>query len=378
MKVALIHDYLTYFGGAEQVLKSLHSLFPKAPIYTLLYDKKKMGQFFPKAEIKTSFLQKFPKLLRRNKRWLLPFLTVAPETFDLRDFDLVISSCSCFAKGIIIRPKAIHICYCHTPARFIWDWHQNYLKEQKVKRPFRFWVNLITNYLRIWDKTAALRVDYFIANSKTTKARIKKYYQRDSTVIYPPVDVNGVQGSKFPEAEQVRYGAGKVQGSDYFLIVSRLSPYKNVELAVEAFNKLELPLVIIGQGPQLRLLKKKAKKNVKLLGFQPEEVVHQYYQNCRALIFPGEDDFGITPVEAMSYGKPVLALKKGGVTETVIEGVTGEFFDDPHSVVLADGVRRLRENMKNYDSETIKEHAQKYSRERFERETKEFIDKIIQ
>ena len=365
MKIALVHDYLTYFGGAEQVLRSLHHLFPKAPIYTLLYNKKKMGQFFPEAEIKTSFLQKFPRFLRGNKRWLLPFLMVAPETFDLRDFDLVISSTSSFTKGIITRPKAIHVCYCHTPARFIWDWHQNYLKEQRIKWPLRFWVNLITNYLRIWDRTAALRVDHFIANSKTTNKRIKKYYQRDSAVIYPPVDI--IKNKKYKS---------KIKNNKFFLIVSRLSPYKNIELAVEAFNKLELPLVIIGEGSQFRLLRKKAAKNVKLLGFQPEEVVHQYYQNCQALIFPGEDDFGITPVEAMSYGKPVLALKRGGATETVIEGVTGEFFDDPHSVVLADGVRRLRENMENYNPETIKKHAQKFSRRRFEEEIKNFINKV--
>lgn len=374
MKIALVHDWLTCFGGAEQVLKSFHRLFPEAPIYTLFYDKKEMAEVFPGAEIRTSFLQKFPKFLRTRKRWLLPFLTVAPETFDFRDFDLVVSSCSAFAKGIIVRPQTIHICYCHTPTRFIWDWHQNYLREQNVKWPLRFTLNFITNYLRVWDKTAALRVDYFIANSETTKARIKKYYQRDSAVIYPPVDLKKVQSSCLP-AGMAKF---KVQSNDYFLIVSRLSPYKNIELAVEAFNKLELPLVIIGQGPQLRFLGKKARKNIKLLGFQPEEVLRQYYRNCQALIFPGEDDFGITPLEAMSYGRPVLALRKGGATETVIEGVTGEFFDDPHPVVLADGVRRLRESMKNYNPETIREHAQKFSRRRFEEEIKEFINNIVQ
>jgi len=367
MKIALVHDYLTCFGGAEQVLKSFHRLFEEAPIYTLLYDKKKMARNFAEAEIRTSFLQKFPKVLRTHKRWLLPFLTVAPETFDLRDFDLVISSSSAFAKGIIVRPQTIHICYCHSPMRFVWDWHQNYLKEQKIKWPLHLGTSLATNYLRVWDKATASRLDYFIANSKTTRKKIKKYYQRDSTVIYPPVDVNKIQDTRY-----------KIQDKDYFLIVSRLSPYKNIDLAIEAFNKLELPLVVIGEGSQYRFLTKKAKKNVKLLGFQSEGVVHRYYQNCQALIFPGEDDFGITPVEAMGYGKPVLALRKGGATETVIEGITGEFFDDPHPAVLADGVRRLRQNLKSYNPEIIRKHAQKFSRERFETEIKEFIDKIIQ
>lgn len=372
MKIALVHDYLTCFGGAEQVLKSFHRLFEEAPIYTLLYDKKKMARNFAEAEIRTSFLQKFPKVLRTHKRWLLPFLTVAPETFDLRDFDLVISSSSAFAKGIIVRPQTIHICYCHSPTRFVWDWHQNYLKEQKIKWPLRLGTSLATNYLRVWDKAAASRLDYFIANSKTTRKKIKKYYERDSTVIYPPVDL---ANSK----EQIANSKSdrRLAISDKpFLIVSRLSPYKNIDLAVEVFNKLELPLVVIGEGSQHRFLAKKAKKNVKLLGFQPEGVVRWYYQNCQALIFPGEDDFGITPVEAMSYGKPVLALRKGGATETVIEGVTGEFFDDPHPAVLADGVRRLRQNLKNYNPEIIRKHAQKFSRQRFEAEIKEFINSI--
>ncbi|HEB01387.1 MAG TPA: glycosyltransferase family 4 protein [Candidatus Portnoybacteria bacterium] len=218
----------------------------------------------------------------------------------------------------------------------------------------------LLHYVRLWDQASSERVDYFIANSRTTQQRIKKYYRRDSQVIYPPVDVE-------------KFTPGK-ENKGYFLIVSRLSPYKRIDLAVEAFNKLELPLIIIGQGPQRKFLQRLAQKNIKFLGWQPEEKVRQYYQNCQAFIFPGEEDFGITAVEAMAAGKPVLAFRKGGVTETVIEGSTGEFFDDPVPEVLADGVRRLQRNLKNYDSQVIRNQVEKFSRQRFEKEIKEFIE----
>lgn len=358
--LAIVHDYLTQFGGAEQVLKSFYHLYPEAPIYTLLYDKKAMGEMFNQVQIRVSYLRKFPRFFQKNKKWLLPFLPTAPETFDLRDYNLILSSSSAFAKGIITKPKAIHICYCHSPMRFVWDWHHNYLKEQKLKGLKKLLAVLFLHYIRMWDQSSAERVDYFIANSKTTQGRIKKYYGRDSQVIYPPVDIE-----KFIPIKE---------NKGYFLIVSRLSPYKRIDLAVEAFNKLELPLVIIGQGPQKRQLQKLANKNIKFLGFQPEEKVKEYYQNCQALIFPGEEDFGITAIEAMAAGKPVLAFRSGGLTETVIEGVTGEFFDDPISEVLADGVRRLRENQNKYEPLIIRGQAEKFSRQRFEKEIKEFIE----
>lgn len=380
MKIALVHDWLTYFGGAEQVLKSFHRLFPEAPIYTLLYDKEKMERYFSNAKIRTSFLQKFPKFLQRRKGWLLPFLPTAPETFDLRDFDLVISSSNSFAKGIIIKPKTIHICYCHSPMRFVWDWHYNYLKEQKIGRVKKIFALPLLHYIRMWDKASVDRVDYFIANSKTTAKRIKKYYNKDSKVIYPPVDIDKfkVQSSTLPA-----YWTGRPAGrqefkvQSYYLVVSRLSPYKRIDLAVKAFNKLGLPLIIIGEGNQKKYLQKIAQDNIKFLGFQPEKIVQKFYQNCQAFIFPGEEDFGITAVEAMATGCPVLAYRKGGLTETVIEGVTGEFFDDPVPEVLADGVRRIREREGSYDSFVMQKQAERFSRERFEREIKEFIYEAI-
>ena len=394
-KIAIVHDFLTYFGGAERVLMSLHELYPEAPIYTLLYDEKKMKRYFPEAKIRSSFLNRLPKFIRKRKKYLLPLMPTAAETFDLRDFDIVISSSSSFVKGIITKPKAIHICYCHTPTRFLWDWHYNYLEENKIKGIKKIFILPILHYLRMWDKSASERADYFIANSEHTAKRIKKFYGRGSEVIYPPVNTviarslserserNGDEAIPLLNSSRVVAGllrrpAGLLamtdKSKDYFLIVSRLSPYKKIDIAVEAFNKLELPLVIIGEGSDKNKLVKIANKNIKFLGFQSEEKLAQYYKNCYAFIFPGEDDFGITPIEAMSFGKPVLAYKKGGVLETVIENETGEFFDDPIPEILADGVRRLKNNYSNYNAEKIKKQAEKFSEERF----KEKIEKVVE
>ncbi len=399
MKVALIHDFLIRFGGAERVLQALSEIFPEAPIYTLLYDEKKMGRFFPKEKIRTSFLQKFPKFLRNRYRYLLPFLPLAPETFDLRDFDLIISSSSSFAKGIVPRVNSLHICYCHNPMRFVWDYSHLYLKEQK-KSLFNPFMKTVLHFLRIWDRNAAQRVDYFIANSKATQKRIQKYYRRESTVIYPPVEGGSgsgffdtlagssgqlAQSSKnYPKGNQANFSADGLKShlpsperkKDYFLIVSQLTPYKKIDVAIMAFNKLKLPLVIIGEGPERKKLEKMAKENIKFLGWQADETLWQYYQNCTAFVFPGEDDFGISPVEAMGFGKPVLALSRGGALETVVEGVTGEFFEDPDPAVLADGVRRLRENLPNYNPEEIKKQAQKFNKERFIKEINNFVKEI--
>lgn len=351
MKIALVHDYLIRFGGAERVFLNLKKIFPQAAIYTLLYDKKKMGKYFPNAKIQTSFLQDFPFSLRCH-RLLAPLMPAAVESLDLRDFDLIISSSSAFIKGLILRPKAIHICYCHNPARFLWDYAPQYNGGPS------FLKRILFHYLRLWDRTAANRVDYFIANSKTTAQRIKKYYGRQAKVIYPPVDISN----------NLKQNQGK-----YFLIVSQLTPYKRIDLAIDAFNKLELPLVIIGRGRDRKRLQKIAQPNIKFLGWQTDEIVKKYLQNCVAFVFPGEDDFGIAPVEAMSFGKPVLAYRQGGATETILEGITGEFFDDPVAESLADGVRRLRLNLDNYSPLIIKKRAEKFSRERFERGIKEFI-----
>lgn len=366
-KIAIVHDFLTYFGGAEQVLKSLHTVYPKAPIYTLMYDKNKMEKYFPDAKIIPSFLNNLPLFLRNKKKLLLPLFSTATETFDLREFDVVISSSSSFVKGIITKPKTIHICYCHTPTRFLWDWYYNYLNENRLFGLKRLVVMPFLHYLRLWDRAAAERVDFFISNSRNTQDRIKKYYNRESVVIYPPVDM-ARSDTNIPE---------EFQKKDYFLVVSRLSAYKKIQVAIEAFNKLELSLVVIGEGSERKRLEKIAEKNIKFLGFKKEKELADYYRNCLAFIFPGEDDFGIAPCEAMSFGKPVLAYRKGGATETVIEGVTGEFFSDLIPEILADGVRRLKNNYGKYDPEIIREHARLYSRQNFEKNIGCYVNNAI-
>lgn len=365
-KIAIVHDFLTYFGGAEQVLRSLHNLYPKAPIYTLVYDEARMKEYFPNARIIPSFLNSLPRFIRNRKKLLLPLFSTATETFDLRDYDIVISSSSSFVKGIITKPKTVHVCYCHTPTRFLWDWYYNYLDENRLFGLKRLIVVPFLHYLRMWDRAAAERVDYFIANSKNTQGRIKKYYNRESVVIYPPVDMEKTNEDVSEE----------IPRKDYFLIVSRLSAYKKIQVAVEAFNKLELPLVIVGEGSERKRLEKMAQQNIKFAGFRKEEELAKYYRNCQAFIFPGEDDFGIAPCEAMSFGKPVLAYKKGGATETVIEGETGEFFNDLIPEILADGIRRLKNNYAKYDPRAIRDHALTYSRDNFEKNITSFMDNV--
>jgi glycosyltransferase involved in cell wall biosynthesis len=378
MKIALIHDYIISYGGAEKTFKILSEIFPEAELYTLFFDpsilnKLKLGASGDGREIKTSFLQKFPRFLRRKYQILLPLMPIAAETLDFREFDIVISSSFSFTKGIITRPKTTHISYCHTPTRYLWD---------KSRKRF------ILHYFRVWDRQASERVDEFIASSKTVQDRIRKYYKRESTVIYPPVEIGNRQGitklvSSNGYVERLTSNDTSVvtdkrkTGGEFYLIVSQLRKYKKIDMAVDAFNKLGLELVIIGDGPEKIHLESMTKKNIKILGWQPEEITVEYYKNCTAFIFPGEDDFGIAPVEAMSYGKPVLAYRKGGATETIIEGKTGEFFDYENPAILADCVRRFRMKPANYyDSKFISEHAKKFSKERFKKEILEFINKV--
>lgn len=354
MRVALLHDYLIRFGGAERVLKALAEIFPEAPIYTLLSDVEITKTYFPKSEIRGSFLEKLPRFLTRRHRLLAPWFPVSVETIDLRDFDLVISSSSAFIKGVIVRPRTLHVSYIHAPSRFLWDWSSEYLSD--FGWASKIFARFLVHYLRVWDRKAAERPDILIANSRATRDKIWKYYRRTAEVVYPPV----ARASSDTHRALSVYPA-----KDFFLIVSYLAPYKRIDLAIEAFNRLGLPLIIIGEGPARKKLEQRAKSNITFLGWQSDEVVHTYYAASRALVFPGEDDFGLTPVEAMSYGKPVLCYRSGGVSETVREGVTGEFFDDPVPEILADGVRRLQTNYPSYNPDVIRTHAKQYSEEHF-------------
>ncbi|MFA5961863.1 MAG: glycosyltransferase [Parcubacteria group bacterium] len=364
LKIAIVHDFLVEFGGAERVLKSIAEIFPSAPIYTLFAERENFPQWLKEKKVETSFLQKLPKFLLRRKKWLLLFLPVAPETFNLRDFDLVISSSGAWSKGIVTRLDTIHVAYLHSPMRFVWDMNGEYLRQQKKNRAVNFFTRFILNYIRMWDFAAADRPEFLIANSHYTKERIKKYYNREASVIYPPVSINTTSETEAKEKK-------------YFLVVSRLSAYKKVDAIIEAFNKLELPLVIVGTGDQEKYLKSIAGKNIKFLGFQPDEKLPKIYAGARAFVFSALDDFGIAPVEAMLCGVPVLALRKGGIREIVQEGKTGEFFDSATPELIADCVRRFRENEVSYDREIIKASAQKFSEERFKRELSEFIESKI-
>lgn len=356
MRIALVHDWLNNLGGAERVLIELHKIFPEAPIYVLFYNKKFVQTHLPNARIVVSGLQKFP-FVTKTYPTLLPLMPSAVESFDLSEYDTVISSSVIFSKGLILKPKTKHICYCYSPTRFLWDRHTEY---QHSSWPAK----LAQHLLRIWDRQASERVDEFVAISEHVRDRIQKYYRRDSRIIYPPVSIK-YQESSIKDSESPNY---LLPATDYYLIVSRLHPYKNIDITIDAFNKLGYELIVVGEGPDMPRLKKMAGKNIKLVGYKTDKEVAEYYKHCKAFIMPQEEDFGLTPLEAMSFGKPVLALKKGGALETITEGLHGEFFDDPIPEALADGVRRLNENYGSYDQMEIRYQAMKFSRERFKRE----------
>jgi len=356
MKIALVHDWLNNIGGAERVLIELHKIFPKAPVYALFYNKKFVREFFPDTETKTSYLHKIPFITKLYK-YLFFLMPSAIESFDLSDFDVVISSSVIFSKGLVLKPKTRHICYCYSPTRFLWDRHSEYENRGAL-------ATLSRHLLRIWDRQASDRVDEFVAISKHVQSRIKKYYGRESKIIYPPTLITTLNVVMVKSVDNL----------GYYLMVSRLFPHKNIDVAIDAFNKLGYELVVVGDGPDKERLKKMAGKNIKLVGYKSDDQVAEYYRNCKAFIMPQEEDFGLTPLEAMSFGKPVLVLRKGGALETMLEGETGEFFDDPIPEALADGIRRLNENYSKYKPAIIQKQAEKFSKERFKKKVLGLLD----
>lgn len=362
MKVAIVHDFLLKLGGAERVTKVLAEMFPKAPIYTLLYDEKTVGSVFPAERVRTSFLHNYPGFIRKRYKFLTNKMPRAVEEMNFDEYDLVISSSSAYTHGIVTSLNTKHLCYCHSPMRYAWDWTNEYRKENNIGSLKNLLYAPLMKYLREWDRLAADRPNAYIANSMNVKKRLQKYYDMPSEIIYPPVDV-----------ERFRAKTGH---SGYFLIVSTLTPYKRIDLAVQLFNKIGRRLIIIGDGPQRDYLENIAADNVEFLGFKEDSVVKEYLENCRAFIFPGEEDFGITPVEAMACGKPVLAYGKGGATETVISGKTGEFFFEPNVESMEDGIARLMYNEKFYKPMTIRRHAAQFSREIFEKKIHQKIRKL--
>jgi len=359
MKVALVHDHLAQEGGAEKVLEVLSDMFPDAPIYTLLYDKKNVKKYYPNKKIEASIIQKLPGGVNHYK-WYMPFMPMAVEFFDLTKYDVVISDTSSFAKGVITPTETVHICYCHTPTRYLWSDTHQYINELKYNKFFKKIIAFVLNYIRIWDRQAADRVDYFLTNSRISQKRIKKYYRRKSKIIYPSVE------------DRNFYISEKVE--DYFLCGCRLVPYKRIDIVIEAFKKMPgKKLKIFGDGPDLNRLKKIADgaENVEFLGRVSQEEKFKLFSHAQAFINPQKEDFGITVVESMASGRPVIALSEGGALETVIDGITGIFFKKENADSIIDAVNKF--NSVKFNPQKIREHAMNFSEENFRNKIMEFI-----
>lgn len=348
-KLALAHDFLIVWGGAERVFKVMTEMYPRAPIYTLFYDGAFVRKYFPGRVVRASFLQHWPQWLRQSGMGKL-FYPVAVETLDLRDFDTVLSSSGAWMKGLVTRLHTRHIAYLHSPMRYVWD---TFHEHPKLTTGFKFWKRLLLSYLRLWDKEAAARPDVVMVNSDYTLRRVAKYYGREASRIYPPV---GLAGTVATEATE----------RTYFLVVARLSLGKHIELAVRAFNKLGLPLMIVGVGEEEKKLRALAEKHITFVGAISDEKLHKLYGSARALIQPSEEDFGLAAVEAWLHETPVIAYRAGAIMELMEPGKMGELFDDLVAESLADGVRRFIEREDHYDRDAMRSFAQSFSRSRFE------------
>lgn len=365
MKTALVHDFLIQNGGAEATFKVFTEMFPNAPIFTLVYDKNKIDPSFKNKKIIHSFIQNMP-FGRKKYQWFLPLMPAAIEQLNLMDYDLIISSSSAFANGIITRPEALHICYCHTPTRYLWTDSHSYVKELNHNKIIKKIIPLALSQLRIWDLAAAERPDFIIANSGCVKKRIKKYYNRESEVIFPPVDVK-----RFYISSKVELDKSK----GYFLIGGRLVSYKKYDLVIKAFNKLGIKLKIFGEGPEFKKLKKMAKPHIEILGKVNDIQKAELYGNAIAFLHPQEEDFGITAVESMAAGRPVIAYKAGGALETVIDGMSGDFFDEQEWEVLADTIIKFKPE--KFNPADIRRYAESFDISEFKKKIENYINKKI-
>jgi len=351
-KVALVHDWLTGQRGGEKVLEVLAEIYPEAPIYTLFRVSGSQSPEIERRVIRTSFLQGFP-FLKRHYRWYLPLFPLAAELFDLRDFDLVVSSSHCVAKGVITRPDALHVSYIHTPVRYAWGQYHDYFGPDKLPLLARPVVPLLIHRLRLWDESSAVRVDRYIANSANVALRIRKYYGREAEVIHPPVDTDFFT----PAAKPAR--------GDAYLVVSALVPYKRIDLAVAACSRSGRRLLVVGDGPEYKALKKMAGPSVRFAGPLPAEDLRRAYRDARAFLLPGEEDFGIAALEAQACGTPVLAYGRGGALETVLPGRTGLFFRDQTVDGMATALDKLDRFVCNKNA--ARSHTLRFSRQAFKR-----------
>ena len=367
-RVAIVHYWFVKFRGGERVVEALAEMFPRADLFTLVLDPDALPPSLRSRNFTTSFLQNTPGVKRHYKK-LLPLFPLALEQFNLDDYDLVISSESGAAKGVLTRPHTCHICYCHTPMRYVWDMYHRYRAAPGMGAIARLVFSLSAHYMRLWDYAAAARVDYFVANSRNVAGRIGKHYRREATVIHPPVAV--CTGYVSPSVE------------DYYLVVGELVDYKRVDLAIEACNRLGRPLRIIGEGEEFERLRSLAGPTVRFLGHLPDPELREHYARCRALLFPGEEDFGIVPVEAQSFGRPVIAFGRGGALETVVGGFptdpvapeasTGVLFAKQSAESLAAAIRFFESNESRFSPTLIRHHAERFEVSRFKAEMRAFI-----
>ena len=360
LKVALVHDYLNQYGGAERVLEELHALFPNAPVYTSMYWPEKMSPTIRGLDVRTSFMQRLPMVTRNHQPFLLLY-PLAFEGFDLSEFDVVISNSSAFCKGVVTPPGTLHICYCLTPMRWVWNYHA-YVDRERLGWMARMVLPAAISQLRAWDVATAQNVDRFLAISRTVSSRVRKFYRRDSTVIYPPVNCDA-------------FALPPARVEDYYLVVARLMPYKRIDLAVDAFTRLGIPLKVVGRGRDESELRARAGRNVEFVGNISDTELKQLYAHCRGYVFPGEEDFGIAPLEANASGRPVIAYAGGGALDTVVDGQTGVLFERQQVDCLIGAIRRAEDTA--WDSTELRRHARTFDRQVFRDQLLAFVGESV-
>jgi glycosyltransferase involved in cell wall biosynthesis len=359
MKVALVHDWLNQLGGAEDVLEAMIGLYPQSPLYTSLYWRKEMPARWQDWDIITSFIDRLP-FAYKHQQIYFPLYPFAFEQFDFSGFDLVLSNKSGFCHGVITEPETLHICYCLTPTRYVWRYHQ-YAERENLSRPLRSVLQPWLTFLRQWDRLAADRVDHFVAISEKVRQRIAKIYRRDSAIIYPPVET-----SRFEPATQI---------DQYYLIVGRLVPYRRIDLLIEAFNQLNLPLVIAGSGRDRERLEELAGPSITFLGYVPDSDLPDLMSHCRAFIFPGEEDFGIAPLQAMAAGRPVIAYAAGGALETVVPG-TGRLFAEQSVTAIIQAIESFDPD--SCSTSFLRAHAEKFDVAVFRQQMTDFVEQKLE